>query len=461
MQYGTFLLSKVIDGNDPAALTRYGITERDFPSDGEREVFRFVRDYAEQNRGQSPGSEVVAAKIPDFARWYAPQIGDSYEFLVREIKGHTALTWLTDLINGTREESEKNKPGWLERTIKENSDGAEVLKLLREKTEQAIIGTNVLSKVGTDVKSDGSSFLDEYRKRKAGESFKIWRSKFPSINEQIGGYLSGNMFTWYGRSGRGKSIFTMEEIVEAAAQGANVLVWAMEMSRFEWMARAYSSISARAGIAVDMIDGTDYEVGFENKQLITGKLSDEFEAGLEVFLMQMAEGEHLAGNITLRAADDVDFYKRGISQLEADIHATKADVVLVDPIYLMDYEANTSKTAGGDVANTSKKLRRLAGQTGVTMHIITQAEEVRDETDEDGNRELRAPKRSEIKKTKAVLEDATNTFGIDSLDGEGIIEIGKGRNGGEGTKVSVLYLPNYGIVREMDSGEAAAKHFDF
>ena len=95
--------------------------------------------------------------------------------------------------------------------------------------------------------------------------------------------------------------------------------------------------------------------------------------------------------------------------------ATKADVVVVDPIYLMDYESNTSKVAGGDVANTSKKIRRIAGYTGATIHVITQAEEVRDDTDEDGNRELRAPKRAEIKKTKAILEDAANVFGIDSL----------------------------------------------
>jgi replicative DNA helicase len=227
------------------------------------------------------------------------------------------------------------------------------------------------------------------------------------------------------------------------------------------MARAYSSISARAGIVNANIEGVNYEAGFENRALLTGGLSDEFEAGFEVFLLQLAEGEHLPGNITVRAADDVDFFNRGVKQLEADILATKADVVVVDPIYLMDYEANTSKVAGGDVANTSKRIRRLAGLTGSVIHVITQADEVKDDRDDEGNRELRAPKRAEIKKTKAVLEDAANVFGIDTLDGAGIIEIGKGRNGGEGTQVEVLYLPNYGIVREVATGEAVASQFDF
>jgi replicative DNA helicase len=50
-------------------------------------------------------------------------------------------------------------------------------------------------------------------------------------------------------------------------------------------------------------------------------------------------------------------------------------------------------------------------------------------------------------------------FGIDTLDGRGIIEIGKGRHGGEGITVEVTYLPNYGIVKEIPTGEVAAAQF--
>lgn len=451
MHYAQLLFSKVIDNNDISALTRFSITERDLPTDSDRQVYRFITEFAEQNRGQAPSYATVAGECPDFV--YSPQVGDSYEFLAKQIKQHSAKVEFAQFVND----------GGLEKLFSEigEQDMTIFIDRLQSRLENIKIRTNVRNKIGTDIKLDGDAFLSEYRKRKDGESFKIWNSKFPTINNQIGGYLSGNMYTWYGRSGRGKSVFTMEEAIEAAMQGATVLVWAMEMSRFEWMARAYSAISARAGIINAEIDGVDYEAGFENKALLTGKLSEEFEAGFEAFLLGMVDGQYMQGNIIVRAADDESFYHRGIKQLEADILATKADVVLVDPIYLMDYEANTSKVAGGDVANTSKRIRRIAGQTGAVIHIVTQAEEVRDDTDEDGNRELRPPKRAEIKKTKAVLEDATNTFGIDTLDGRGIIEIGKGRNGGEGTQVEVLYMPNFGIVRELETGQAAAEHFDF
>jgi hypothetical protein len=58
-----------------------------------------------------------------------------------------------------------------------------------------------------------------------------------------------------------------------------------------------------------------------------------------------------------------------------------------------------------------RRIRRIAGQTGAVIHIVTQAEEIRDDTDDEGNRELRPPKRAEIKKTKAILEDATGHSG--------------------------------------------------
>jgi len=448
MEYGVLLLSKVIDNNDPTALTRFNIVESDLPTEAERKAYRFILDYAAQNRGQAPSYAVVAAEVPEFGSEYVPEVSDSYDYLAREIKDHAASVAVAELLPRIVEKYNAGERG--EKLIEDLLKSAESIKMR----------TNVREKVGTDIKRDGQSFIDEYFDRKAGKSFKLWRSKFPTINEQIGGYFSGNMYTWYGRSGRGKSVFTMEEIIEAAFQGANVLVWAMEMSRFEWMARAYSTISARVSGTTETIDGMDYEVGFENKALLTGKLSEGYEEGLRVFVDKLANGEILEGNITLRAADDSEFTTRDIRQLEADIISTKADVVLVDPIYLMDFENNTSRTAGGDVANTSKKIRRMAGTLKPVIHVVTQAEEVKDDQDEEGNRELRAAKRSEIKKTKAVLEDAANTFGIDSLDGEGLIEIGKGRNGGEGTQISVLYLPNFGIVREMPSGEEAASQFE-
>ncbi|WP_338461646.1 DNA helicase [Brevibacillus borstelensis] len=445
MAYGESLLSKVLDVNDPAALIRHDIREDHFLTEPERQAYRFIRDYAEAN-GQAPDYRTVAAEVAGFT--YRPDVADSFEWLARKVK-EGAAKYRQHAFFTSREFSEKYT------TMKPE----EFAEWVRGKLGEIEAGTASRTKVGTDIKRDTAAFLDEYRKRKEGRSFKIWRSKFPTINREIGGYLSGSMYTWYARSGRGKSVITAEEVIEAAFQGAIVLAWIMEMSRYEWMARAYTSISARLGVCDAEIDGVIQKAGFDNLALLRGQLAEEFEDAFKAFLARVAE--EMPGTVIIRSVDDQDFDSRKVRDLEADIVATGADVVLVDPFYYMDYETNTSKTTGGDAAETSKKLRRLAGKYGTVLHVITQADEVKDEKNDDGHRELRPPQRAEIKKTKAVLEDATNVLGIDTVatDGLGVIEIGKGRNGGEGTTVELVYLPNYGIVREMETGAEAAEQF--
>lgn len=446
--YGTMLLSRVLDDATTQPLKKHHVEPSHFISEADRQAYDFILKYEREN-GATPSYATVVTEFPNF--FYSPGVDDSYTYLTRKLKGESAVSEFVNFVGS----------GELERMVNEHkANPSEMFDEIKKRMESIDNRTSVRYNIGTDIAKDSASFLDEYKRRKEGESFKLWRSKFPQINDTIGGYYSGNMYTWYARSGRGKSVITMTEAIEAACQGATVLVWAMEMSRFEWMARAYSMLSAMRGYISETIKGIDYTVGFENNAMLSGDLTEEFEKAFRVFLLELEEGRVLKGRIILRAADDREFMNRNVGALEADIIASEADVVVVDPIYLMDFEANTSKTAGGDVANTSKLIRRMAGYTGTTIHVITQADEVKDDTDEDGNRELRPPKRAEIKKTKAVLEDAANVFGIDSLGDRAKIEIGKGRNGGEGTEVEVLYLPNFGLVEQLVK-PGSANEFDF
>lgn len=444
--YGEMILSRVVDEGEITPLVKYGITADDFATQAEKDAYVFVMRYAEQNGGRAPSYAELAQNTEVT---YIPQVSDSYEYLRKQLKGQAAKLNLRDYVQGD-----------FAQKFTEEKDGNKLIDdaisdLIRLKNR-----TNVRANVGVSVVNDTQRFLDEYERRKNGESFRIWRSKFTTINREIGSYFSGNMYTWYGRSGRGKSVFTLEEAIEAAFQGATVLIWAMEMSEFEIYARAYSSISARSNVGITAtIDGVDYAAGFENRALLTAQLDEAYMTGFKSFLAKI--DEIVPGNIIVRAADHEDFEDRSVRALEADILATKADVVVVDPFYYLDYDANTSRTAGGDAAATSKKLRKLAGRTKTVIHVITQADEVKDDKGEDGERELRPPARAEIKKTKAVLEDAAAVFGIDTVarDGLGVIHAGKGRAGGEDATAEILYLPSYGIVREMETGEVAAAQF--
>jgi replicative DNA helicase len=448
LHYGLMLLSKVIDNNDVAALTRFGITEADFATESERQAYRFIVDYAEANRGQAPSYATVAAEVDGFT--YIPEVADSYEYLARQIKSYAAKLAFVNL-------AQNDLPKKFE--TDGQKDIKSYLEWLISELESIKIRTDVRDKIGTDVKADVDKFLAEYERRKAGESFRVWKSRFPFINEAIGGYVSGNLYVVYGRSGRGKSAITLEECIEMAMQGATVLIWSMEMGWYEVMVRIYTSVSGRIGVSVAELEGINMEAGFDSRDLRHGKLSTDFEKKFREFLASI--NAIIPGRLIVRAVDDEDFVRRDLRQLEADIIETKADVVIIDPFYYLDYEKNTSRTAGGDAAETSKKLRRLAGRTKAVVFAITQADEVDGKEDDDGERELRLPERSEVKKTKQLLEDAALLIAVDTnaKQGRGLIGINKGRDGGEGEQAEILYLPQIGVIREMETGEAVAAQF--
>ncbi|UUT18411.1 DnaB helicase C-terminal domain-containing protein [Bacillus velezensis] len=464
MNYGTLLISKAIEANDPNVLLRFNVSEADFQTQGERKAFRYVMDYAEKYRGQAPTAEMVANEVPDFQPDF--NIEASYDYLAKNLKDRAAEREFIELMNGCIDPEtnrQVQEPQLEKRFIEAQKSGdmGKFFEWLTGQAESLKMRTNVRNSVGTDIKRDIDKFKAEYENRKAGESFRIWRSKFDFVNKAMGGYVSSNVYVIYGKSGRGKSAVSLEEVTNCAMQGANVLIWSMEMGWYEVLVRLYVSISGTMGVTTATLDGVDMEAGFNSRDVRQGKLSDEFEAGFMEFLDRL--NEIIPGNITVRAVDDEDFGSRTLRDLKSDIIETKADVVLVDPFYYLDYEANTSKTAGGDAANTSQKLRRLAGHTKTTIFALTQADEDDEKETEDGTRELKLPQRKDVKKTKALLEDAALLIAVDTnaKEGRGLIGLNKGRDGGEGEVAEIIYLPQIGVVKQPETGAGAADVFEF
>ena len=443
MNYGQMLLSKVIDNNDVGALRRFGVEERHFTTKGERETYRFIVEYAEQNNGQAPDFRTVVAECAEFD--YQPNVEDSYEYLVRQIKNSAARRMFNDLVSSKDFEEFSQK------------DFEQFANWLTVHLERIRIDTNSCSIPGTNLRTVGEKFIREYQRRKEGKSFKIWKSKFGVINRAAGGYISSNLYTVYGKSGRGKSVITIEEATNFARQGANVLIWSMELPWFEVWTRLYVSLSGDEGITTAEFDGMELAAGFNSSEIRAGQLPPEFETALTAFVDMI--NDTIPGNIYVRAVDDEDFVDRSLRGLQRDIEQTNADVVIIDPFYYLQYERNTSRTAGGDAAATSQKLRWLAGHTQTVIIAITQADETKETTDEDGNRELELPERADVKKTKQLLEDAYLLIAVDTdyKQGRGLIGLNKGRDGGEGEVAEIIYLPSVGVVRELNVGA----EFDF
>src|SRR5699024_5565555 len=220
-------------------------------------------------------------------------------------------------------------------------------------------------------------------------------------------------------------------LIGMGRQGATVLLWSLEMPGYGVLTRLYTMLSAKLGKTTIDVSGEFIPAGFDSRELRNGQLADDFEASFQSMLGEIHE--HADGTIIIRGVDDRDFAQRNVKQLISDIEATNADVVAVDPMYYMLFERYTSKTAGGDASETSKKLRRLAGSQDLIVIARAQAEED-EEQKTDGARRLKLPPRAAVKKSKSLLEEATTLIAIDAdcKQTRGIVGINKGRKGGEG-----------------------------
>lgn len=225
MNYMKLFLNKVIEDGDIRAFSKYNITKHDMHNDIDLETYKFIKDYAAMNNGSTPSYASTASEVEGFQ--YVPEVTDSYKWLATNIKSNTAKLevqkWFTN--------------GEFQKKIDE-MDGREfVNEWLPAMIEGVSKKSSIQEAIGVDVKRDTKRVLDEYESRKIGESFKIWKSKYSSIKE----YTSGNMYTVFGESGRGKSVITLEDGIYAAQQGANVLIWSLEMAWYEVLVRIYTA----------------------------------------------------------------------------------------------------------------------------------------------------------------------------------------------------------------------------
>src|SRR5690606_37535235 len=98
-----------------------------------------------------------------------------------------------------------DRSGEIDRKYREIGKSASVedfVHYLTEKFNGITMGTGVPVIPGKTLAEIGRDFRVEYDKRKAGASFKLWRTPFPSLNEAIGGLYSGDIYGIMAESGR-------------------------------------------------------------------------------------------------------------------------------------------------------------------------------------------------------------------------------------------------------------------
>ena len=76
---------------------RYGLTRKDFQTNGERAAFEYISAYAEKNGNQAPTAEMVATEVPTFQPEFS--IDATFEYLAQKAKETAALNDFTEIFN--------------------------------------------------------------------------------------------------------------------------------------------------------------------------------------------------------------------------------------------------------------------------------------------------------------------------------------------------------------------------
>jgi replicative DNA helicase len=443
MHYGLMLLSKVIDNNDVAALARFGITESDFGTEAERQAYRFITSYAEANRGQAPSYATVAAEVDGFT--YIPEVADSYEYLARQIKSYAAKMAAVELLQNQAPK------------VFEEKDGKSFIEWLISEAERIKIRTDVRDKIGKTLQDLSVEYYSEYLRRKEGKTYKAWKTPFNSLNEYIKALYTGDCYGVIAESGRGKTYLLIKFVDSLLRQGANVLVKSFELTAYSWLSRLFSVLTAEDG---RILDEFNRKVGLPNRDLLAGKLDES----LEPYFLEIIDtiNDAYPGTLYLQAKGDSTL-TRSLDDLDRELKMVpEIDVVVIDPFYSLSdvYNGrNVNKTTGGAAELAARRFEQIIGENNVVGIYSVQATVEKKSTDENGNRELKLPTRDQVKTSKALLEIATNLFSFDSAGDRALLGIEKGRNGAEDLQIELISLLDYGVLRELETGEEAASQF--
>src|SRR5699024_9204688 len=139
------------------AIREFAVKREDFSTESERQAFDIIMEYAETNRSKAPDFRTVVESVPDF--YYREGVTDSYRYLVEKIKSFAAKRKIVEALNGSKYKES------VEDLINEK-DGFYVLDYLISEMESIKMETGVRTKVGTDLKRDGSRIKEEYKRRK-------------------------------------------------------------------------------------------------------------------------------------------------------------------------------------------------------------------------------------------------------------------------------------------------------
>jgi len=190
------------------------------------------------------------------------------------------------------------------------------------------------------------SAIDRLDSRMKGEAPQGLMTGFNAVDDRLNGIKDGNLRIVAARPGMGKTTLVLNEAIDIASRGGNVLFFSLEMSREELVDRAISSIS-----------------GIKNRNILRGQLDDDDHAKL-LLGMQKLKG------IDLHIIDQGGIDIRHAANIAKKFHRVRPlDAIYFDYLQLIRFK---SATRFDEVSEVSRQLKELAKSLGAPITALSQ-----------------------------------------------------------------------------------------
>jgi replicative DNA helicase len=405
------LLSKIIDENSFYTLTKFNIDATDF--EAYPHVYTFVKEYVNAFH-QTPDYRTVVEKFEDFD--YKAQVSDSYVYLCKTIKSHSAKRKAVLKLSKVNEHFKTMSGEEFARWLKEEATALEALALASSST-------------ATNYATNGEERKEWYEENKEQRTLTYIPTPYESLTKWLGGgFELGDMILLMAYTNKGKSWIGSHIGIKAHEAGFGVLHYSPELSKKQQIYR------------LDTLKGH-----FDNVKIRRGLLDNEEE------YMSYLDDFNDSNEVPYLVKTMEDLPKGlSIEVIEADLemYGEKIGMVIIDGFNLMDH-----KGRGRDAMSaTSRALRQLFGRrkvTGLVIHQTPTSAEKEMKVDEDELEvEIPVPQVTDYSETISVVQDSASVLTFNQIDGRGRLFIGKAREPNVGKSVDLRCQFNLGYITE-------------
>jgi replicative DNA helicase len=315
MSVGLHFLSAVVAHGSTSALRN--LDESHFVDDDEVEAFQYLCRHLERY-----GEIASADAVFEVTGVNLPDVTDSVDYHRERLFDRKFHNDVRDPYNALRDALAEQRTG----------DAREAAHALYAVSMDSRPTADLLTISGA-----GESMLERYAQNHLRPGVTGIPTGWDRLDEDTGGYQSGDLIVWVGRPGTGKTWLMLWQLRAAVESGASVLFVSMEMPLDQIAARYFGMIS-----------------GIDVRLIRRGQLSTRTEARLRG---RVQEYERIANRFHLYAGN----MGQTTAELNAVVVELNPDIVYVDGLYLLrSPKAHRNADRNSHVAYAVDDLKRMS-----------------------------------------------------------------------------------------------------